>query len=64
MLDALEQALWARKHRQGLIHHSGSGSKNLSICYTERMANEGIDASVGTTGDSYDNEADFEVVLI
>ena len=55
VLDALEQALWARKHRQGLIHHSDRGSQYLSIRYTERMADEGIDASVGTTGDSYDN---------
>jgi transposase InsO family protein len=55
VLDALEQALWARKHRQGLIHHSDRGSQYLSIRYTERMVDEGIDASVGTTGDSYDN---------
>lgn len=55
VLDALEQALWARKHRQGLIHHSDRGSQYLSIRYTERMADEGINASVGTTGDSYDN---------
>ncbi len=51
VLDALEQALWARKRRQGLIHHSDRGSHR----YTERMADEGIDASVSTTGDSYDN---------
>jgi transposase InsO family protein len=55
VLDALEQALWARKERQGLIHHSDRGSQYLSIRYTERMAEAGIDASVGTTGDSYDN---------
>ncbi|QEA38687.1 IS3 family transposase [Pistricoccus aurantiacus] len=55
VLDALEQALWARKRHQALIHHSDRGSQYLSIRYTERMADEGIDASVGTTGDSYDN---------
>lgn len=55
MLDALEQAIWARKHRQGLIHHNDRGSQYLSIRYTERMAGEGVNASVGTTGDSYDN---------
>jgi len=55
VLDALEQALWARKHRQGLIHQSDRGSQHLSIHYTERMADESIDALVGTTDDSYDN---------
>jgi transposase InsO family protein len=55
VLDALEQALWARKNRQQLIHHSDRGSQYLSIRYTERLAEVDIDASVGTTGDSYDN---------
>jgi len=55
VLDALEQALWARKHPQELIHHSDRGSQYLSIRYTERLAEADIDASVGTTGDSYDN---------
>ena len=55
VLDALEQALWARKDRRELIHHSDRGSQYLSICYTERLAETGINASVGTTGDSYDN---------
>ncbi len=55
VLDALEQALWARKNRLGLIHHSDRGSQYLSIRYTERLAEAGINASVGTTGDSYDN---------
>jgi len=52
VLDALEQALGVRKHRQGLIHHSDRGSQYLSTRYTERMADEGINAPVGTTGDS------------
>ena len=55
VLDALEQALWARKNRLELIHHSDRGSQYLSIRYTERLAEAGITASVGTTGDSYDN---------
>ena len=55
VLDALEQALWARKNRFELIHHSDRGSQYLSIRYTERLAEAGIIASVGTTGDSYDN---------
>jgi len=55
MLDALEQALHARRAGQGLIHHSDRGSQYLSICYTERLAEAGIEASVGSVGDSYDN---------
>ncbi|MGV2932708.1 DDE-type integrase/transposase/recombinase [Vreelandella venusta] len=51
VLDALEQALWARKHRQELIHLV----IEEAIRYTRCMADEGIDASVGTTGESYDN---------
>jgi transposase InsO family protein len=55
VLDALEQALWARGGAQGVIHHSDRGSQYLSIRYTERLAEAGIDFSVGSTGDSYDN---------
>jgi len=55
VLDALEQALWSRKDTDGLIHHSDRGSQYLSIRYTERLAEAGIDASVGSVGDSYDN---------
>lgn len=55
VLDALEQALWARRPDGDIIHHSDRGSQYLSIRYTERLAEAGIDASVGTTGDSYDN---------
>ena len=54
-LDALEQALWARKIKGGLIHHSDRGSQYLSIRYTERLAEVGIAASVGSVGDAYDN---------
>lgn len=53
VLDALEQALWSRINRQRLIHHSDRGSQYLSIRYTERLAEAGISASVGTTGHSY-----------
>ena len=55
VLDALEQALHARKGLDGLIHHSDRGSQYLSIRYTERLAEEGLVASVGSVGDSYDN---------
>ena len=55
VLDALEQALWARRETAGLIHHSDRGSQYLSIRYTERLAQANSDASVGSIGDSYDN---------
>jgi len=55
VLDALEQALWARSDTDGLIHHSDRGSQYLAIRYTERLAEAGVQCSVGTTGDSYDN---------
>jgi transposase InsO family protein len=55
VLDALEQALHARQANRGLIHHSDRGSQYLSIRYTERLAEAGIEASVGSVGDSYDN---------
>jgi len=55
-LDALEMALWARgKDVGGLIHHSDRGCQYLSIRYTERLAEAGAVASVGSRGDSYDN---------
>jgi len=54
-LDALEQALHARSDTDGLIHHSDRGSQYLSIRYTERLAAAGVDTSVGSVGDSYDN---------
>ena len=55
VLDALEQALWARRETAGLIHYSDHGCQYLSIRYTERLAQANIDASVGSIGDSYDN---------
>ena len=57
VLDALEQALYARAaRRQGeLIHHSDRGSQYVSIRYSERLAEAGIEPSVGSIGDSYDN---------
>jgi putative transposase len=55
VLDALEQALHAREVQKGLIHHSDHGSQYLSIRYTERLAENGVEASVGSVGDSYDN---------
>ena len=54
-LDALEQALWSRPDTEGLIHHSDCGVQYLSIRYTERLAEAGIEPSVGSIGDSYDN---------
>jgi transposase InsO family protein len=64
VLDALEQALHQRRPTQGgpfgeaqdrLIHHSDRGSQYVSIKYTERLAEAGIEPSVGSVGDSYDN---------
>ena len=55
VLDALEQALWARGKPQGVTHHSDHGSQYLSIRYTERLEEAGFNASVGSVGDSYDN---------
>ena len=57
VLDALEQALHDRRpvHRGGLIHHSDRGSQYVSIKYTERLVKAGIEPSVGSVGDSFDN---------
>ena len=57
VLDALEQALYARQPERdtSLIHHSDRGSQYVSIRYTERLAEAGIEPSVGSKGDSYDN---------
>jgi len=57
VLDALEQALYDRRPVQqgGLIHHSDRGVQYVSIRYTERLAEAGIEPSVGSVGDSYDN---------
>lgn len=54
-LDALEQALHTRPRRNELVHHSDRGVQYLSIRYTERLAEAGIERSVGSVGDSYDN---------
>jgi putative transposase len=54
-LDALEQALYARRGANGLVHHSDRGVQYLSIKYTERLAEAGIEPSVGSVGDAYDN---------
>ena len=57
VLDALEQALYARRptYQGGLIHHSDRGGQYVSIRYTERLAKAGIEPSVGSVGDAYDN---------
>ena len=57
VLDALDQALHDRRpvHRGGLVHHSDRGSQYVSIRYSERLAEAGIEPSVGSVGDSYDN---------
>jgi putative transposase len=58
-LDALEMGLWTRQREdrdpQGLIHHSDKGVQYLALRYTQRLAEAGAVASVGSTGDSYDN---------
>ncbi|WP_430750288.1 IS3 family transposase [Escherichia coli] len=54
VLDALEQALWARRP-SGTIHHSDKGSQYVSLAYTQRLKEAGLLASTGSTGDSYDN---------
>jgi len=57
VLDALEQALYARQPERAdaLVHHSDRGSQYVSIRYTERLAEAGIEPSVGSRSDSYDN---------
>ena len=56
VLDALEQALHERRPVNGkLVHHSDRGSQYVSIRYSERLAEAGIEPSVGSVGDSYDN---------
>ena len=58
-LDALEMGIWARQHHghdvTGLTHHSDKGVQYLAVRYTQRLAEAGAVASVGSTGDSYDN---------
>lgn len=62
-LDALEMALWTREREghtdggrlEGLVHHSDAGSQYVSIRYSDRLADAGAVASIGSVGDSYDN---------
>ncbi len=63
-LDALEQALFDRQHSglDGLVHHSDRGVQYLSIRYTHRLAQAGIEPSVGSVGDSYDNSLAESVI--
>jgi putative transposase len=57
VLDALEQALHDRRppRKGGLVHHSDRGGQYVAIRYTERLLEAGIEPSVGSVGDSYDN---------
>jgi putative transposase len=60
VLDALEQALWARRRHgggdlAGLVHHTDAGAQYTSVAFTERLAAAGVSGSVGTVGDAYDN---------
>jgi len=60
VLDALEHAMWTRGRAgvtdlTGLVHHNDAGSQYTSIAFTERLIDAGVDASVGTVGDAYDN---------
>jgi putative transposase len=57
VLDALEQALCDRRplRKGGLVHHSDRGVQYVSIRYTQRLADAGVEPSVGSVGDSYDN---------
>lgn len=65
VLHALEQAVQERRPVKGvgLVHHSDRGSRYLSIKYTERLAEAGIEPSVGSVGDSYDNALAATVVI-
>ncbi|MDN5856852.1 MAG: integrase core domain-containing protein, partial [Actinomycetia bacterium] len=58
--DCLEQAIWTRRREgiddlSGLVHHTDAGSQYTSIAFTERLIDAGVDASVGSVGDAYDN---------
>ena len=57
VLDALEQALHQRRpvHDDGLVHHSDRGAQYLALRYTDRLAEAGVQPSVGSVGDAYDN---------
>ena len=62
-LDALEQAIWARQPGRGLVHHSDRGSQYLSIRYTNRLHQAGIEPSVGSVGDPFYDNALAESVI-
>ena len=53
--DALAQALWARQIQGKLIHPSDRGSQYVAIRYSDRLIEAGVEASVGSVGDAYDN---------
>jgi putative transposase len=60
VLDCLEQAIWTRSKQDitdlaGLVHHTDAGSQYTSIAFTDRLVQAGIDPSVGSVGDAYDN---------
>lgn len=60
VLDTLEMGLWARDHagtpvQDGLVHHSDAGSQYTSFTFTGHLIDEGVDASIGSVGDAYDN---------
>ncbi len=60
VLDTLEMAIWIRRKDgitdlSGLVHHTDAGAQYTSISFTQRLVDAGVDASVGTVGDAYDN---------
>ena len=60
VLDTLEMAIWTRDRDgvsdlTGLVHHTDAGSQYTSFAFTERLIEAGVDASVGSVGDAYDN---------
>lgn len=60
----MAQALYARGASHGLVHHSDRGVQYLSIRYTERLAEAGIEPSVGSVGDSYDNALAESIIAL
>jgi putative transposase len=60
VLDCLEHAVWARQREgvsdlTGLVHHNDAGSQYTSFAFTSRLIEAGVDPSVGSVGDAYDN---------
>ena len=60
VLDTLEHAIWTRRQAgitdlSGLVHHTDAGSQYVSFAFTQRLVDEGVDPSVGSVGDAYDN---------